>query len=59
MSLKKEKNQANSGKTPKPWLISKTCNSWNPRLELDYEAQFSTNLILNNENMKKSILKKI
>jgi hypothetical protein len=55
MSLKKEKNQANSGKPPKPWLISKTCNSWNPRLELDYEAQLSTNLILNNENMKKSI----
>jgi len=35
MILKKEKkNQSNLGKPPKFGLISKTCNSWNPRLEL-------------------------
>jgi hypothetical protein len=33
----------------KPWLISKTCNPWNPRLRFNKETQFRTYLMLNDE----------
>jgi len=32
---KKRKNKLNPEESPKPILISQTCNLWNPRLELN------------------------
>ena len=40
----KKKNQANSGESSKPELISQTHNPWNPRLMFNQETQFSINL---------------
>jgi hypothetical protein len=59
MSLKKEKKQkANIGEPPKPQLISKTRNPWNPRLGLNQETQLLTNLMLNDEkNQFKKFIK--
>jgi hypothetical protein len=59
MSLKKEKKEkANLVEPPKPELISKTRNPWNPRLGLNQEAQLLTNLMLNDEkNQFKKFIK--
>jgi hypothetical protein len=51
MSLKKIK-KCNLSEPHKPELIFKTLNSWNSRPKLNQEAQFQTNLILNDETDK-------
>jgi len=55
---KKRKKQANLGKSRRPKLISRTCNPWNPRSILNQEAQFLTNLMLNDKIEKKYKFKK-
>jgi hypothetical protein len=52
MNLEKEEN-VNLDKHLQLWLISKTRNSLNSRLELDQETQFPINLVLKNEIIKK------
>jgi hypothetical protein len=52
MSLKRKK-KANLGEPFKSQLVSKTHNSWNPRPELNQEAQFPTNLMFKDEIEKK------
>ena len=43
----KKKKQLNSDESLKLRLIFKTHNPWNPRLELNQKAQFSSNLMFN------------
>jgi len=52
MSLKRKKKE-NLGEPFKSQLVSKTHNSWNPRPELNQEAQFPTNLMFKDEIEKK------
>jgi hypothetical protein len=61
MRLRKEikKNQANSSEPPKPGLILKTHNLWKPKLGLNQETQFLTNITLNDEIKKTINLKKL
>jgi hypothetical protein len=49
----RRKKQANLSESLKPELISKIHNLWNSRPELDQEAQFPTNLMLNDEIIRK------
>jgi len=58
-SKKREKNQANLGKPPKPSLIFKTCNLWNPEPGFNQETYLSTNLILKNKITEKILVKKL
>jgi hypothetical protein len=60
MSLKKRrKNKANSNESLKPWLISKNHDPWNLRPGFSQGAQFSTNLISNDEIRKTITIIKI
>ena len=57
-SLKKKKqNQANLDESSTLGLISQTCNPWNPKLGLNQEAQFPSNLILKDEIRKNQFRK--
>jgi len=58
-SKKRKKNQANLGKPPKPSLIFKTCNLWNPEPVFNQETYLSTNLILKNKITEKILVKKL
>jgi hypothetical protein len=49
----RRKKRANLSESLKPELISKIHNPWNSRPELDQEDQFPTNLMLNDEIIKK------
>ena len=59
MSLKKRKKKANSSKSSKLELISKTLNQWNLRPNLNKETQFLTNLMLNDKIKKNTNLKNL
>jgi hypothetical protein len=52
MNLEKEEKNVNLDKH----LISKTRNSWNSILGLDQETQFSINLVLKDEIIKKTLI---
>jgi hypothetical protein len=54
----KKKKQANLCESPKPNLIYKIYNLWNPTHGFNQETQLSTNLILNDETIKKIFLRK-
>jgi hypothetical protein len=56
IAWKGKKKPSKSSGCPKPGLIFQTPNSWNPRLGLNQEPQFSTNLML---KLKKFHSKKI
>jgi len=52
---KARKKKTNLGESPKPGLIFQIHNPWNLRSMINQEAQFLTNLMLNDEIKKLSI----